>query len=406
MADGAAAAPAAPATATGAVIQPSDLVMILRTVGHGERTFTGKFLRCNRACCLLQSAAAWRQTALNNIAVAGDADSIPSVLGQFHTQYLATDQTKDSFTKIITAQRKKVRNLAFPESGKSAPAATGGKISGAMVTFRRIAYNQFDAFSAEQLLAARNAEGGYPTLNFKIFPRLNFQAQDIRLKCPQFLHTLKPDAFTLEVKMTCMIVAGSKTANQFYNFNWPSFRDGVYTESTQPFLHHGPAYTGDLTADPHAFEKMQLLFQRFEGAEEVTEADDDDDHVRIHPNSETPYKWCKDGKVDYSNKTAVQGIAAYLYAQLSSSYEPRFAQTLPEKKRKKGGQRRASTSDTQLSSALLALSDCINASRRQISAAHMQAAHAIVCPTMDHTRGREVLAGEITEAVQTLRESL
>ena len=47
-----------------------------RTVGHGERTFTGKFLRCNRACCLLQSADAWRQTALNNIAVAGDADSI------------------------------------------------------------------------------------------------------------------------------------------------------------------------------------------------------------------------------------------------------------------------------------------------------------------------------------------
>ena len=85
------------------MIQPSDPVMIMRTVGHGERTFTGKFLRCNRACCLLQSADAWRQTALNNIAVAGDADSIPTVLGQFHTQYLATDQTKDSFTKIITA---------------------------------------------------------------------------------------------------------------------------------------------------------------------------------------------------------------------------------------------------------------------------------------------------------------
>jgi hypothetical protein len=67
--------------------------MIMRTVGHGERTFIGKYHRCNRACCLLQCAAAWRQTALNNIADTGDADSIPSVLGDFHTQYLATDQT-------------------------------------------------------------------------------------------------------------------------------------------------------------------------------------------------------------------------------------------------------------------------------------------------------------------------
>jgi hypothetical protein len=118
------------------------------------------------------------------------------------------------------------------------------------------------------------------------------------------------------------------------------------------------------------------------------------------PVSKAPFQWCDNGMVNYANKTAVQGLAAKLYGQLSSSYEPRFAQTLPGKKRKKGGHRRIS--GTEVTAVLLGLADCIDKSKLQITAANMQAVHTIVCCDKDHTQGRQTLAAEIVEAVKAL----
>jgi hypothetical protein len=394
MADAAAAAPAAPAGGV-ALIQPANPMTVFHTVGMGESTFAGGVDPCRRPCCLLQSTALWQQTPLNDIVVTGGAQPIPTVLGAFYTEFEASDQSQASFCCIITKQRKYTRNLIFMEASYGVATGIADKISGARVIAVRIAYNHFEDFTAEQLTAARTAQGGYPTLNSKIFPRAEFAAQNIRLAGPRYLHTLSADAFKLELKTVFMLFAGSQSAAD--NFVSLQLHNGV-----QPFLHHGTGYAGPLTGDENAHRKVRALFQRVVAAESFTELDSEDevdDYVHIHPTTDA-YKWCDNGMVNYANKTAVQGLAAKLYGQLSSSYEPRFAQTLPGKKRKKGGHRRIS--GTEVTAVLLGLADCIDKSKLQITAANMQAVHTIVCRDKDHTQGRQTLAAEIVEAVKAL----
>ena len=137
----------------------------------------------------------WQQTPLNDIVVTGGTQPIPAVLGAFYTEFQASDQSQASFGRIITKQRKYTRNLIFMEASYGVATGIADKISGARVIAVRIAYNHFEDFTAEQLTAARTAQGGYPALNSKIFPRAEFSPQNIRLAGPRYLHTLSADAF-------------------------------------------------------------------------------------------------------------------------------------------------------------------------------------------------------------------
>jgi hypothetical protein len=391
------------AGAAAALIPARDPISIFRFHGHGERTFIGGLARCNRPCCLLNTEQYWRSTPISQIVYGGDAGGLCAKLGALHADYLSSDQAQADFTNIITKQRKLVRNVAFTEVKVGAAIGdTHARVSGALVAFHRFAYDHFDAFDGAQLHACRSATG-YPTMHPNTFPRIGFEARDVRLKAPIYLHTLKKDAFTQELKLVFMIKVGGGTATQFYDADYPIWGDGHFKHCIKPFAHHDPNYTGDLNPDPHAFEKVKAFRTRIDNAESVSEEDED---IEIHPEKDT--QWCCDGTVDYSHKGPTQALAALLFAKLSSSYKSKYSTMLTKAEQEaSGNKRRRSTSkattSTTAAAALGALMDCITVSKHGITTGNMRALHEVVCPDSDHTQGKDALLDELDAAVDSLK---